>query len=55
MNLVDFDKLPKVEEIQDVPLEDPLKVFKVCQEMEVVCDRENGIGLSAAQVGCAML
>lgn len=51
MNLVDFDKLPKLEDIQDVPLEDPLKVFKVCQQMETVCDRENGIGLSAVQVG----
>lgn len=51
MHLVDLDQLPKLEDIQDVPLDDPMKVFKVCQEMEVVCDRENGIGLSAVQVG----
>lgn len=51
MQLVDFDKLPKREEIQDVPLDDPLKVFKICQEMEQVCEREQGIGLSAVQVG----
>jgi peptide deformylase len=51
MHLVDLDQMPKLEEIQDVPLDDPMKVFKVCQEMEVVCDRENGIGLSAVQVG----
>lgn len=51
LDLVDLDKMPKLEDIQDVPLDDPMKVFKVCQEMEVVCDRENGIGLSAVQVG----
>lgn len=51
MQLVDFDKLPKAEDIQDVPLDDPMKIFKICQEMEQVCEREKGIGLSAVQVG----
>lgn len=51
MQLVDFDKLPKAEDILDVPLDDPMKVFKICQQMEMVCERENGIGLSAVQVG----
>lgn len=51
MKLVDLDQLPKLEDIQDVPLDDPMKVYKICQQMEVVCDHENGIGLSAVQVG----
>lgn len=51
MELVKIENLPKLEEIQDAPLDKPLEVFKVCQEMERVCDRENGIGLSAVQVG----
>jgi peptide deformylase len=51
MHLVDFDKLPKREDIKDVPLDNPLEIFKICQEMEQVCERENGIGLSAVQVG----
>ena len=51
MQLVDFDKLPKAEEIQDVPFDDPMKVYRICQEMEQVCENERGIGLSAVQVG----
>jgi len=51
MELVEFDKLPKLEDIQDVPLDNLAKIFKICQEMEALCERENGIGLSAVQVG----
>ena len=48
---MEFDKLPKPEDIQDVPLDDLVKIFKICQEMQSLCERENGIGLSAVQVG----
>ena len=51
MELVKQEDLPKKEDIVDVPLDDPMKVFKVCQELEQVCERENGIGISAVQVG----
>ena len=51
MKLVELEDLPKLEDIQDVPLDDPMKVYKLCQEMEAICERENGIGLSAVQVG----
>lgn len=51
MQLVDVSQLPTLAEIQDVPLDDPLKIYKICQEMSEVCERENGIGLSAVQVG----
>lgn len=51
MRLVEVEQLPRLEEIQDVPTDDPMKVFKVCQEMEALCEQEEGIGLSAVQVG----
>jgi peptide deformylase len=51
MELVEFDKLPKLEDIQEIALDDPIKIFKICQEMEIICNKENGIGLSAVQVG----
>lgn len=52
MQLVKFENLPKIEEIQDVPINDNLMdIYKLCQKMEVLCRKENGIGLSAVQVG----
>ena len=51
MELVKQEDLPKKEDIMDVPLDDPMKIFKVCQELEQVCEREKGVGISAVQVG----
>jgi peptide deformylase len=51
MLIVEVSQIPKVEEIIDVPLDDLVAVYKVCQEMREVCEKENGIGLSAVQVG----
>ena len=42
MHLVDFDKLPKLEEIQDVPLDDPMKVFKVGEKATIIHMPEKG-------------
>ena len=36
---------------EDVPLDNLIKVFSVCQQMEIVCKYEGGVGLSAVQVG----
>jgi len=35
----------------DVPLDNPLEIYKVCKRMEITCKYKNGIGLSAVQVG----
>ena len=51
MVIVETSQIPTVEQISDIPLDEPMKVFKVCQEMQAVCEAENGIGLSAVQVG----
>jgi len=47
--IVDVDKIP--ENIKDVSLDDPMEIFKICREMESVCEKEDGLGLSAAQLG----
>ena len=51
MLIVEVGQIPKVNEVTDSPLDDPVAVYKVCQEMREVCEKENGIGLSAVQVG----
>ena len=51
MLIVEVGQIPKVEEVTDVPLDDSVAVYKVCQEMREVCEKESGIGLSAVQVG----
>lgn len=51
MIIVEATKIPGKEEIQPVPLDDPMRVYKVCQELKELCDKEHGIGISAVQVG----
>ena len=51
MHLVEVNDIPKVDEIVDVPTDNLVEVYKVCQQMEEVCNKSNGIGLSAVQVG----
>jgi len=48
MNIVAVGKIPEAEA---VPTEGVADVFKVCKQMEVICDQHNGIGLSAVQIG----
>ena len=51
MELVKFEDFPKPEEIHEVSLKDPIKIFKICQEMEFLCKSKNYQSLSAVQVG----
>ena len=51
MQIVELENMPKVADILDTPLSDPTLVYKTCQEMVELCEAENGIGLSAIQVG----
>jgi peptide deformylase len=48
MEIVAANKIPKA---IDTPLNDLIKIYNTCLEMQVVCIRENGVGLSAVQVG----
>ena len=51
MQIVPVEQIPSVEQTVDVPMDDPKKVLEVCNEMVAVCEAQNGIGLSAVQVG----
>lgn len=48
LNLVALHEIPKA---QDVPLENLMDIFRLCTKMEVICDNNDGIGLSAVQIG----
>lgn len=50
MKLVSVEDIPKVEDLKEIP-EDLLEVYKICKEMQILCEKENGVGLSAVQVG----
>jgi peptide deformylase len=49
--IVEVKDIPKFADVQDVPLDDPMKIYKLCRKMEVICEEQQGIGLSAVQVG----
>jgi peptide deformylase len=52
MQLAALKNLPKKEDIKDSSLfGDALEYFKIFQQMEELCEKEQGIGLSAAQAG----
>jgi peptide deformylase len=38
-------------DIIDVPLDDPVKLYKLCRDMKRLCSANQGKGLSAVQVG----
>jgi peptide deformylase len=48
MEIVSVENIPKGE---NVPLDNLMKVYKVCLDMEKVCLDGEGIGLAAPQVG----
>ena len=51
MKIVEVDLIPEAKSVNDVPLDDPMKVYKVCLEMQKICEENEGIGLSSVQVG----
>lgn len=51
MMLVEVQQIPLAKDIVDVPLDNLIKVYKTCQELQQICERENGIGINATQVG----
>ena len=51
MEIVPVDRIPKEEDIVDTPIDDLLKLYRICQEMSSLCRESNGIGLAAPQVG----
>lgn len=51
MQIVSENKIPLINEIINVPTNNLAKILKICLEMQVVCEQQKGIGLSAVQVG----
>lgn len=51
MKIIPPNEIPSASEVQDVPLDNPMAVYKVCQEMQEICRQNNGVGLSAVQLG----
>jgi peptide deformylase len=51
MIIVETKDIPTIESIQDVPLDNPIEVLKVCQQLQMLCEKERGIGISAVQAG----
>ena len=51
MRFVNVDDIPSLEQIIDVPKDDLIKVLQTCQRLQIICEENNGIGISAVQVG----
>lgn len=47
--IVPPDKIPS--DARSVPTKDLIAVYRICLEMQEICERENGVGLSAVQIG----
>lgn len=51
MFIVEESNIPQKEVIENVPLDDPIKVYNACLELQQLCEKEHGLGLSAVQAG----
>jgi peptide deformylase len=51
LNIVAVEQIPTKDQIQDVPLNDLSKVYRICLQLQELCNREQGIGISAVQAG----
>ena len=48
LKIVPVSEIPKAESVQ---LDDPLKIYALCNKMQTLCEKLQGVGLSAVQVG----
>lgn len=51
LKIVDVDLIPSISDIIETPKNDLIDLYKKCLEMANLCVAENGVGLSATQVG----
>ena len=49
LSIVKAEDIPK--EVVPVPKDDLASVYKLARQMEIICDKHSGLGLSAVQVG----
>lgn len=48
MEIIPVEQIPHA---KPVPLDRPMEIYKTCLQMEQICKKNKGIGLSAVQVG----
>lgn len=51
MKIVEVKDIPIVDNIIDTPINDLIDVLKIFQELQILCEENNGIGISAVQAG----
>lgn len=51
MKIVPVSEIPAIHQIQDVPTENLMDIYKVCLSLRHLCDKEHGVGISAVQTG----
>lgn len=51
LKICEVSQIPTVEAVQDVSFDNPIEIFKTCQKLHLLCEKEQGIGISAVQVG----
>lgn len=51
MQIVTVEQIPVLNQIKDTPVDNLIEVLKTCQELQILCDKEKGIGISAVQAG----
>lgn len=51
LSIVPEDQIPKKDQIIDVPRDDLANLHNVCLQLSELCQKENGLGISAVQTG----
>ena len=51
LSIVPEDKIPTKEQIVDVPRDNLANLYNVCLNLTDLCQKENGLGISAVQTG----
>ena len=51
LSIVPIEEMPKPQMILDAPTDDTVALFILARKMQALCQEEDGIGLSAVQVG----
>jgi peptide deformylase len=51
MQILEVNKIPLTEQIIDVSFDNLIKVLKLFQDLQILCEKEKGIGISAVQAG----
>jgi peptide deformylase len=51
MEILEISKIPNLSNVKKTPLENPVKILRLCQELQKICETKNVISASIIQVG----